>query len=149
MKTFKTQRRLASEVLGVGKNKVWFDSSRLKDIADALTKADMEELIKDGAIKARQSEEKKGKVKKRKRGSGSIRKKTNRRKQDYIRKIRKLRAYIKHLRNKGAVTKAEFYELRKMAKAGQFRNKRHLKEYLGDVLKSTQPSQAKKKQKKN
>ncbi len=148
MKTFKTQKRLAAEVLGVGRNKVWFDASRLSDIQEALTKADMIELIKDKAIQAKDNVIRKKKTKeekkKRWRGTASVRKKVKS-KTEYIRKIRKLRKYIKHLKTNKIVTREEYHNLRKLAKSGQFKSVRHLKEYVGSSGKESPEKQKTKK----
>ncbi|TDA31707.1 MAG: 50S ribosomal protein L19e, partial [Hadesarchaea archaeon] len=48
-----TQRRLAASLLGVGENRIWMDPSRLEEIASAITRRDVERLIKEGAIRAK------------------------------------------------------------------------------------------------
>ena len=59
MKTFALQRRLASDILSVGRNKIWFDPLRLNDIQQALTRSDIDELIKENAILSKQKSHKK------------------------------------------------------------------------------------------
>lgn len=49
----KTQRRLASELLGVGEKKVWLDPSKFKEIKEAITRGDVESLIEKGFIKGK------------------------------------------------------------------------------------------------
>ncbi len=127
MKTFKSQRRMASEVLGVGKNKVWLDPLRLNDIQEALTRADIEELIKNSAIMAKPSESGK---KKRSRKIVYAKRKVNTKKREYVQRIRKLRKYIKNLKDSKIIDREKYYSLRKEAKSGQFKNLRHLKEYV-------------------
>ncbi|MCL5101711.1 MAG: 50S ribosomal protein L19e [Candidatus Parvarchaeota archaeon] len=46
----KTQRRLASDILGVGQNRVWMDNSKFKEIKEAITRSDVENLIVKGVI---------------------------------------------------------------------------------------------------
>ena len=49
----KGQRRMAAQLMKVGKNKVKFDSDRLDDASEALTKDDVRALINSGAITER------------------------------------------------------------------------------------------------
>jgi len=46
----------ASEVLDVGKNRVWFDPERQEDLADAITREDVREMIDEGAIQAKDAQ---------------------------------------------------------------------------------------------
>ena len=50
MANLKTQKRLAAEILGVGIHRVKFMPDRLDEIKEAITRKDIEELIKDKAI---------------------------------------------------------------------------------------------------
>ena len=52
MTDLSAQKRLASEVLDVGKNRVWFDPDAQAEIAEAITRADIRELVADGTIRA-------------------------------------------------------------------------------------------------
>lgn len=130
------QRRLASRILDVGKNKVWFDKNRLDEIKKAITSLDIKELVKDGAIKIRMK--KKIEIKKekrlRRRGAGSIKMKVSKGKERYIKKIRKLRKYIHEIYDKKILTNDEKKKLRKMAKAGEFKGLRHMKEYISGIM---------------
>lgn len=146
MKTLRMQRRLAAEVLRVGKNKVLFSPLRLKEIEEALTRTDMEELIKDNAISVKK--EKETFERKRSKKNRLIKKKIKTRKRDYINRIRKLRKYIKYLKENKLVTIEEYYTLRKLSKAGQFKNLRHMKEYIRDIMKKTIQIKSEKKEKK-
>jgi large subunit ribosomal protein L19e len=134
--TLEGQRRISSEILGVGKNKVWFDKNRLDDIKKAITRLDVKELIKEGAIKARikrKVEKKAGKIKKR-RGTGKRKIRVMRRKEKYIKKIRKLRKYIHEIFEKKIINQKEKKKLRVMARSGELRNLRHLQEYLATTM---------------
>src|SRR3989344_4778411 len=46
-----SQRRMAAQLLKCGETRIWFDSSRLDDIKQAITKSDIRHLINDSAIK--------------------------------------------------------------------------------------------------
>ena len=132
------QRRIAAEILGVGVNRIKFDPNRLKDIKEAITRKDIEELIKEGAIKKKPIEgykrragrEREKRRKKRKRGEGKIRKKVKNRKRNYIILIRNLRNYLKRLKKKGMISREEYHRLRKLAKAGMFKSLKEMKEYI-------------------
>ena len=135
------QRRLAASVLKIGQHKVWLDPMRINDVKDALTKVDIEELIKDNAIKSKIKMKKKEnveiakkypkkKARKRRRSTGHIRKKLKKRKEKYVKLIRKLRKFLKMLRLNGTLTTKEHNYLRKLAKAGQFKSRRHLQEHI-------------------
>ena len=105
MKTLKLQRRLAALALNVGQNKVWFDTERLTEIKNAITKSDIGALVKDKAIKKkpklgikrRAGKLRQTKTKKRKRGQGKIKRRIIKRKKIYVKKIRNLRKYINYL----------------------------------------------------
>ena len=49
---------------------------------------------------------------------------------DYMNKIRKMRKHIQELHSKGELTDEKKDRVRKLAKAGQFRNLKHLKESI-------------------
>jgi len=137
------QRRIAAEILGVGINRVKFNPERLKDIEEAITRKDIEELIKEKAItkrpikgyKRRAGRKRQKRRKKRRRGEGRIRKKVKNRKQEYIILIRKLRAYLKKLKKRGVISRENYNKLRKLAKAGMFKSVKELEEYININLK--------------
>jgi len=130
------QRRLAAEIMNVGKGKILFDKNKLEDIKKAITRLDIKDLIKEGTIKVRPNKKSRKKIKKKiRRGVGSRRMQPRMRKTKYIFKIRKLRKYIQRLLNEKVIDKSEKKQLRKMAKAGELRSLRHLQEHLTGVMK--------------
>ncbi|MBS3171191.1 50S ribosomal protein L19e [Candidatus Woesearchaeota archaeon] len=138
------QKRIAASLLKAGQNRVVFDNTRLNDIKEAITKADIRRLINDGAIKAKQKkgissfrtnklrlQKRKGKRK----GIGSRKgTKTARtpRKRAWITKVRVQRRFIKLLKIKKLVAPETYTKVYKMIKGNQFRSKRHLKLYLDE-----------------
>jgi large subunit ribosomal protein L19e len=151
MAKLETQKRLAAAILNVGINRVWLDPARLEDIAQAITRADILQLIKEGAIKARAVKGKVRKKQRKKRGPGRIRKKVVNRKQRYVKLIRKLREYLNELKGKGIISKKEKSYFRRLAKAGYFKSLRHLKEYVRKAAletKETEKEKAETKEKK-
>jgi len=49
--SLKSQRRLASQLLKVGKNRVWIDPDRTEDVEVAITRSEIKKLIHEGAIR--------------------------------------------------------------------------------------------------
>lgn len=158
----KTQKRIAAQVMKVGLNRVWFDPTRLDEIKEAITKADIRSLVKDRAIQARPQEGisgfriKKHKLQKRKgrrAGPGSrqgSRRARLPRKKEWMARIRSQRTMLKNLRDKGIITRQTYRVVRQKAKGGYFRSRRHIQLYLeggGLLLKVKEKSQEKPKEK--
>ena len=128
----KLQRRLAAYILKCAQDRVSFDTTRLDDIREAITKVDVRALIKEGAIKSRPARGvSRARVQHRRRGPGSIRRSLKKIKHNWVNRIRPQRAYLEQLRNSGDVTKQEYRKLYLQAKGGFFRNVRHIKLHLG------------------
>ncbi len=140
----KNQKRLAAQLLKIGKTRVRLDPARLEDIKEALTKADIRALINDEAIyvapitgvsrgRARKvaAQKRKGRGK----GSGSRKgKKGTRmpRKELWVKRIRVQRRFIKMLKGKKLLDNQGYRQLYKMSKSGLFRSKRHIKLYIDE-----------------
>ena len=70
------KKDLASRALGIGKNRIVFNSERLNEVKEAITKQDIKDLLASKAIMIREIKgRKKVERSKRRRGPGSIRKK--------------------------------------------------------------------------
>ena len=135
------QRRLSSQLLKCGKNRIGFDPLRLEEIKEAITKADIRGMINKGAIyrkdmnvtsrywaRQRKGQKSLGKRK----GPGSRKgKKTarNEPKRRWINKIRLQRSFIKSLRDSDSITSKDYHELYMKSKGGFFRSLRHIKLY--------------------
>ena len=126
------RKALASRVLGVGKNKILFDVTKLVEIKEAITKQDIRDMYNDGIIMIKPN---KGKLKfvKRttRRGPGKIKMKIKPGKTHYMTLVRKFRGYAKELKKQGKLNPQQFLDVRKKIKAGSFKSKAHLKDYLG------------------
>ena len=85
------KKSLAVRTLKVGKQRIVFLRSRLDEIKEAITKQDIRDLRKEGAIFVKDIKGRKKVEKKNKRSPGNIRKKVNKRKQKYVIMKRKLR----------------------------------------------------------
>ncbi len=135
------QRRLASQILKCGRNRISFDPLRLDDIKEAITKTDVRTLINQGAISkqdlhntsrfwARKRREQKSSG--RQKGFGSRKgKKTARTqpKRAWMNKIRLQRDFIKSLRDRHTLSTKDYHEMYMKSKGGFFRSLRHLKLY--------------------
>lgn len=126
------KKELAARTLNIGKKRIVFLHSRIAEIKEAITKQDIRDLKKDGAIKIKNIKGRKKKIKKKRKGKspGNIRKKVNTRKQDYVKITRKLRNYIKEMRKQGKLSREEAKEIRKKIRNRVFKSKANLKEYI-------------------
>ncbi len=141
----KTKKELAAHVLKVSPKRVFINPERLDDVKEALTRADIRALSKDGAIVKKQKKNissgrsKKLKVQKSKgkrKGQGSRRgKKTARlnKKENWMNKVRLQRTYLRNLKEKKLLDNKQFRMLYLKIKSGFFRSKAHLKLYLQDM----------------
>jgi len=138
----KVQKRLAADVLKCSPKRVWFSEQNLEEIKESITKADMRVLANRGVIqekparnnsrgriRQRLAQKRKGRQK----GHGSRKgKKTARspKKDDWMKKIRLQRTFIKELKDKQLIDAKIYRQLYLKCKGGYFRSKRHIKLYL-------------------
>jgi len=143
----KLQKRLASEVMRVGTDRVHLDPEREDDIKQAITRQDIRGLIRDGAIskkpkkgssKARirkaivQKRKGRGKGAGHRRGTGNARKPT---KQVWMSRVRAQRKLLKGLKEKKVLKTSDYRKLYLKVKGGFFRSVAHLKLHIkkGDI----------------
>ncbi|APH39244.1 50S ribosomal protein L19e [Methanohalophilus halophilus] len=142
MTNLNNQRRIASKVLGCGLNRVWLDPEASEDIAAAITREDIRELVESGNIKsapvkgvsrgrarARDAKRKYGHRK----GHGSRKGKKgarNPRKEQWMKKIRALRRRLKELRDDGTLDRSTYCKVYRKAKGGEYRSVAHLEAHL-------------------
>jgi large subunit ribosomal protein L19e len=131
------KKALASRALNMGKGRIVFVKSRIDEIKEAITKQDIRDLKKEGAIiiKDVKGRKKNPKKKKKKRSVGNIRKKVKTRKKDYVTLTKKLRAYVLELKNQGKLSSEEITDIRKKIRNKNFRSKNNLKEYVEELRK--------------
>ena len=131
------KKELASRTLGLGKSQIVFLESRKDEIKEAITKQDIKELKKDGAIiiKEMKGRKKKKKVKVKQRGTGKIRKKVNTRKKDYVILTRRLRSIVAEMKKQKRLTQEDATEIRKKIRNKKFKSKAHLGEHIGGLEK--------------
>ena len=139
--------KLAAEVLGVGESRIWIDHRKLEEVGEVVSKEDVRKLIKKGVIKVepekgnsrarwkvRHEQRKKG----RRRGYGKRKGKATARqdpKEAWMYRIRKIRRFLRYLRDHDIIDRKTYRELYMKAKGGMFDSlsslKMHLKERYG------------------
>jgi len=138
------QRRLAAEILGVGETRIRFKEDELDRVASAVTKEDIRRLIKEGIIyvepphsnsrgrwRYRHEQRKKG----RRRGPGRRKGAKGARadkKEMWMNRIRKIRRFLRWLRDHGIIDRRTYRRLYLMAKGGAFDSLSALKRYMKD-----------------
>jgi len=139
-----SQKRISGQLLKCSKSKIVFDSERLDEIKEAITKADIRGLIIDKAISKKPTvgtsrvRARKKAIQKRKgkrRGVGSRKgRKTARlpQKEVWMNKIRAQRAVLKELKQKEKIENETFRDLYMKSKGGFFRSLRHMKLYINE-----------------
>jgi large subunit ribosomal protein L19e len=125
------KKELAAKVLGVGKGRIVFAEGRLNEIKEAISRMDIVDLHKSGAIVIREINGRKKIVKrKNRRRVGKIKQTVNKKKAEYVIITRKLRTYVRGLFRTGKIDADEKREIRKQIRSRKFRSKRQLKESL-------------------
>lgn len=125
------KKELAARTLKVGKNKIVFNISRLDEIKEVITKQDIKDLLDSKAISIKESRGRKKIVKRKtRRRIGSRKKKINTRKQDYVKRTRKLRTYLSNMKKKGTISQEDFLQLRKEIRTSAFKSLAQMKERM-------------------
>lgn len=135
MQNLDKRKFLASKVLGVGRHKILFDTTRLAEIKEAITKQDIRDFYAEGIIMIKENRGRKSKeARTTRRGPGKIKFTIKGGKNEYVILVRKLRRYINELRKQEKITYEVYKTLRKKIKAKEFRSKAHLKENLNNII---------------
>lgn len=137
--SLKAKRRLASELLKVGQNRVWMDPERAEDLQSAITKNDVRKMIHEGAIRELPVQgTSRGRVRAQRkrgagRGSGSRKGGSGARAgsvDPWLLRIRALRKTLKELRERRTITPKVYRRLYGMCKGGAFDSIAALKQYI-------------------
>ncbi len=142
MTNLRSQRRLASQILGIGQNRVWIDPARVEDVEGAITREEVRKLIHEKIIKtspqksvsrarAKTLQEKKRKG--RRQGSGSFgggAKAGVSKKDAWMIKIRSLRRRLRELKATRVITETTYTQYYRMAGSGRFSSIAELERYL-------------------
>ena len=136
------QRRLAADVLDVGENRVWFDPDEQAEIATAITRDEIRELVDEGVIRAKDARgNSRGRARERnqKRAYGHQKGPGKRKgtkgarqnqKEQWQNQIRAQRRTLRELRDEGEITPTQYRELYRKAGGGEFRSVRYLLNYI-------------------
>jgi large subunit ribosomal protein L19e len=139
-----TKKRMAAEMLKCSPQRIKLDPARLDEIGEAITKADIRDLIKDKAIQKKperstsRSRIRKQLIQKRKgRGKGPTAKKGKHTarlpgKEEWKNRVRKIRQFLRELKGKGMLDSSTYRDLYSKTKGGVFRSKRHIKLYIDE-----------------
>ena len=128
------QKKLAAKISKVGLSRVWIDPTKLKDVSQAITKADIRKAIQKGWIKTLPTKVAYPKTIGRKKRTPGRRKGAKHSvvsaKQKWISVIRPLRALLKELNRTQQIDKQTYKKMYKLAKGGIFRSRSHMRLYL-------------------
>ncbi|MFB6092195.1 MAG: 50S ribosomal protein L19e [Haloquadratum sp.] len=142
MTDLKAQKRMAADVLDVGKGRVWFDPDEQKEIAEAITREDIRDLIDQGVIRATDAKSNsKGRARERaekrayghRKGPGSRKGKSGGRKDskdEWVSRIRAQRRRLKELRDDGPLSPTQYREVYNKASGGEFEDVARLEAYI-------------------
>lgn len=133
MTNLKVQKRIASSITGAGTSRVRILPEFVDEVAESLTRSDIRALIKDekiiilnkkGVSSGRKKLRNQKKHKKSEgKGYGSRKGKKGARTEDqWVNKIRKIRKYLKWLRDNGVIDNHTYRKYYMKAKGGVFRS---------------------------
>lgn len=137
-----SQKRLAADVIGCSMQNVWIDPSRLQEVKESITKADIRALVIARAIQKKPVQQhSRGharlihaqKIKGRQRSQGSRKGTTNARssqKTEWINRVRTQRELLAYLKENKKITQEVYKNLYQKSKGGFFRSRRHIKIYI-------------------
>ncbi|MCC7552828.1 50S ribosomal protein L19e [Candidatus Micrarchaeota archaeon] len=140
--SIKTIRRIASDILNIGENKIKIKPDETTKVKEALTRDDVRSLIKDGIVyktkkqgvsragaKERQKQRKKGRQKGAGKRKGRIKKLP---KKQWILRCRIQREILTYLTNSKLIESGDRKNIYYKIKGGFFKNKRSLITYIND-----------------
>ena len=132
MTNLTNQRRIASQIMKVGKGRVWIDPARIEDVESAITREEVRKLVHEKIIKASviqgvsrgrakviQAKKRRGRRKGPGSKSGSPRAVITK-KDAWMIKIRALRRRLRELKAKRTITEGVYRELYMIAGSGRF-----------------------------
>lgn len=145
MTDLKSQRRLAAKIMDCGENRVWMDPDAQGEIAEAITREDVRELVQQGIIRekrkkgvsrgnARERDEKRAYG--HQKGPGTRKGKAGARsdpKDEWKSRIRALRKELRRMKEDEEIDASTYRDLYGKAKGGEFDSVRYLRNYVEDM----------------
>ncbi len=138
----RSQRRMAAEILRVGRNRVWIDPEKASEVELAIAREEIRRLIHEKAIRKLQEKgisrsrakilhekRKRGKLKGLGRRSGSKGARAPS-KEAWMKRIRALRKRLRGLRDRHTISETAYRQLYVMAKSGSFRSVADMDRYI-------------------
>jgi len=144
MTDLSAQKRMAADVLDVGKNRVWLDPERQGDIAEAITRDEIRDLVDEGAIRDKQKKgNSRGRARERQqkrsyghqKGHGSRKGKAGGRqneKDEWRSRIRAQRNFLREQRDDGSLDRSTYRDLYDKASGGEFDSVADLQRFIED-----------------
>jgi large subunit ribosomal protein L19e len=138
----KSQRRLAAKIMGCGENRVWMDPDSQGEIAEAITREDVRELVNQGVIREKRKKGvSRGRARERdekrayghQKGQGKRKGKKGARsdpKDEWKSGIRALRKELRRMKEEDEIDASTYRDLYAKAKGGEFDSVRYLKNYV-------------------
>jgi large subunit ribosomal protein L19e len=142
MTNLTNQRRIASDLLGIGQNRVWIDPERNEDVEGAITREEVRKLIHEKIIQAAPVKgvsraraktllEKKRKGRRKGQGSyGGSPQASVTKKEAWMLRIRSLRKRLRELKADRTITETTYTQYYRMAGSGRFSSVAELERYL-------------------
>jgi large subunit ribosomal protein L19e len=141
MTNLTNQRRLAAQIMKVGKNRVWIDPQRTEDVEGAITREEVRKLVHEkviaaspiqgvsrGRAKIIQAKKRKGRRKGQGSKSGTPRAVISK-KDAWMKKIRSLRRRLRELKANRTITEGNYRELYMIAGSGRFASISEMERY--------------------
>jgi len=142
MTNLTNQRRLAAQVMKIGRNRVWIDPQRIEDVESAITREEVRKLVHEkviaalpiqgvsrGRAKIIQAKKRKGRRKGPGSKSGSPRA-TVSKKEAWMIKIRSLRRKLRELKASRIITESNYRKIYMIAGSGRFTSIAEMERYL-------------------
>jgi large subunit ribosomal protein L19e len=142
MTNLTNQRRLASQILKIGRNRVWINPERTDDVESAITRQEVKKLVHEkvivprpiigvsrGRAKVIQAKKRKG----RRKGPGSKSGTPHAvisKKQAWMKRIRSLRRKLRELKASRVITEANYRQLYMIAGSGRFASIAEMERYM-------------------
>jgi len=142
MTDLKNQKRLAADIMGCGKDRVWLDPEAQEEVAEAITREDVRGLIEEGVVREKRKKGvSRGRARERdekreyghQKGPGTRKGKKGARsdpKDEWKSGVRALRKELRRMKREDEIDATEYRELYAKAKGGEFGSVRYLRNYV-------------------